>query len=109
MTGVTAPAKAVYPMITDTDAGRGQDVVACEGLIRSRVVVAPLEDHGALGTENFASPLCVAAQRGGPSVCIADNDLLTVLTKKSCPNRQLLAVGKAEDGAKRDLIVTCTT
>src|SRR5690242_7254917 len=41
MTGVTASAKAVYPMITNADAGRGQGVVAGERLISSGVVVRP--------------------------------------------------------------------
>src|SRR6516225_5426656 len=83
MTGVTASAKAVYPMITNADAGRGQGVVAGERLLSSCVVVAAREDHAARGIEDFASPLCIAAQCGRRSVGIPDNDLLTVLAEQS--------------------------
>ena len=81
MPGVTASAKAVYPMITNADAGRGQGVVAGERLLSSCVVVAAREDHAAPDIEDFASPLRIAAQCGRRSVGSADNDLLTVLAE----------------------------
>jgi hypothetical protein len=51
---VNAPSEPIDPMIANADAGRGQGVVTRESLIGARVVVAPLEDHIAIGIEDFA-------------------------------------------------------
>ena len=81
MTRIIASAEPVDPMIADANASRGQGIISRECLIGARIVVAPLEDHVALAIEDFATPLCISAQRGGLTLCISDDDLLTVLPK----------------------------
>src|SRR5437763_1729082 len=103
MTGVAALAKAVDPIIADADADRRQGIIADEGLIRPRVVVASREDHATVDVEDFAPSLSVAAQCGGPTVGAADNDLLTIFAAQPGVDRKLVAIRKAQDGAKRDL------
>src|SRR5438045_7079888 len=82
MTGISAFPEPVYPVIADANTSRSQGIISRERLIGARVIVAPLEHQVFVGIQDFASPLCISAQRGGFPRCIADHDLLTVLPEQ---------------------------
>src|SRR5438067_5718315 len=106
MTRISAFPEPVYPVIADADTSRGESIISRERLIGAGVIVAPLEHQVSVGIQDFASPLCISAQRGGFPRCIADHDLLTVLPEQLPSNRQFPTVREAEHCSEGQFVIT---